>query len=1006
MVQERFLTQSYEDALKDFNYSITSHKSAQWDYVFVTASNEKQAEAYRIQIKNRQERKLLPEKTEFIVVSDIDGKRIGSGGATFNIIKVLADKIGVKEIFKKKMLVIHSGGDSKRVPQYSACGKLFSPVPRCILGGRRTTIFDELLIMMSGIVPRCSSGMLIVPSDTVMLFNPLQVDLLSCDAAGLSIKAGVLEGKEHGVFLDGEDGELLKFLHKQSEATLKELGAVDSMNNVNIDTGCIWFGSRIIEALTGLISDGNKIDDKRFNEFVNDKVRLSFYADLVYPLAKDCTIDEYFGEIPEGSFSDELHKCREEIWGAISNFKMKVIKMLPAKYIHFGTTQELFNLMVWNMDKYSYLGWEQKILTNVTNGGALSNAIIKNGVQLSEKSYIEDSILGSGTVIGDKVIVSGISLENVTIPNNCVLHGLKLVNGKFVCRIYGINDNPKNSMEGTFLASSIKQIKKYTGIGNEELWQGSLPSIWTANIYPECDSMQEAVDMAIILYNISDGTATDEEKEKWINSKKYSLCDSFNLADTKAILDWQKRISEEVHAENFIKKLSDGEYSSDAIAELYQSENLAEEVNYILEFAKGAQFPLNMRIYLAIADLCKKDAFKFNDNDAVYFEDKAYDIVKNYILDAIDEEHKVPAEFKFVKDEVIEECPVRVNFCGSPSDAAPYCLEHGGTMIDGTILLEGKLPIRVEVKKIDEPCVEFVSGDLNGRMKFYDMKELRSCENPYDTFALHKAVLLAAGITSPKNNINDVSSLCEKIGGGISMATFVDIPKGSGLGTSSILAAGCLKAVNEIFGLDTSARCIYAQVFAVEQLMSTGGGWQDQVGGFTPGIKFFQSRPGAYQDIKIDYLDLNEDIRRELQDRFVLIFSGQRRLARNVLREEMNQCIRNNPEISEKMELIRQYCALMKYELERGNITGFAQYITKQFELIKTIDKGASNTCIEYIFDVCDDLIDGKSICGAGGGGFLMVVLKEGVSKDLIKERIRNEFMDCGISVWDSTFIY
>ena len=302
--------------------------------------------------------------------------------------------------------------------------------------------------------------------------------------------------------------------------------------------------------------------------------------------------------------------------------------------------------------------------------------------------------------------------------------------------------------------------------------------------------------------------------------------------------------------------------------------------------------------------------------------------------------------------------------------------------------------------------MEFVSGDLNGRMKFYDMKELRSCENPYDTFALHKAVLLAAGITSPKNNINDVSSLCEKIGGGISMATFVDIPKGSGLGTSSILAAGCLKAVNEIFGLDTSARCIYAQVFAVEQLMSTGGGWQDQVGGFTPGIKFFQSRPGAYQDIKIDYLDLNEDIRRELQDRFVLIFSGQRRLARNVLREEMNQCIRNNPEISEKMELIRQYCALMKYELERGNITGFAQYITKQFELIKTIDKGASNTCIEYIFDVCDDLIDGKSICGAGGGGFLMVVLKEGVSKDLIKERIRNEFMDCGISVWDSTFIY
>lgn len=1006
MAQKRFLTQSYEDALKDFNYSIKNPKSAQWDYVFVTASNEKQAEAYRIQIKNRQDRGLLPSNTEFTVVSDIDGKRIGSGGATFNIIKVLADKIGVSEISKKKMLIIHSGGDSKRVPQYSACGKLFSPVPRCISGGRRTTIFDELLIMMSGIVSRCSAGMLIVPSDTVMLFNPLQVDLLSCDAAGLSIKAGVSEGKEHGVFLDGENGELLKFLHKQSVATLKELGAVDSMNNVNIDTGCIWFGSKIISALTNLIADGDKIDMNRFNEFVNDKVRLSFYADLVYPLANDCTIDEYFGEIPEGSFSDELHRCREEIWEAINGFKMKVIKMLPAKYIHFGTTHELFNLMVWDMDKYAYLDWKQKILTNTADGGALSNALIKDGVTMSEKSYVEDSILGKGTVIGENVIVSGVSLENVTVPNNCVLHGLKLTNGKFVCRIYGIGDNPKNSMDGSFLSSSIKQIKKYTGLSNEELWQSSLPSIWTAKLYPECDSMEEAVAMAMVLYNISADTATEEEKEKWVNSHRYSLCESFNMADTKAILDWQQRISEEVHAENFIRMLSDGVYSAEAITELYESENLEREVEYILEYAKGAEFPLNMRIYLAISDLCKKDSFKFNDKNAANFEDEAYDIVKRYILEAIDEEHKVPSEFKFTKDEVTEECPVRVNFCGSPSDAAPYCLEHGGTMIDGTILLEGKLPIRVEVKKIDEPCIEFVSGDLNGRMKFYDMEELRSCDNPYDTFALHKAVLLAAGVTSPKNNADDVSSLCRMIGGGLSMATFVDIPKGSGLGTSSILAAGCLKAVNEIFGLDTSEKCIYAQVFAVEQLMSTGGGWQDQVGGFTPGIKFFQSHPGAYQDIKIDYLELNEDIRRELQDRFVLIFSGQRRLARNVLREEMNQCIRNNPEISERMELIRQYCALMKYELERGNITGFAQYITKQFELIKTIDKGASNTCIEYIFDVCDDLIDGKSVCGAGGGGFLMAVLKEGVSKERIKERIRNEFMDCGISVWDSTFIY
>lgn len=65
--------------------------------------------------------------------------------------------------------------------------------------------------------------------------------------------------------------------------------------------------------------------------------------------------------------------------------------------------------------------------------------------------------------------------------------------------------------------------------------------------------------------------------------------------------------------------------------------------------------------------------------------------------------------------------------------------------------------------------------------------------------------------------------------------------------------------------------------------MSTGGGWQDQVGGLTGGVKYITSRPGMKQHLNVEYLKLDEQTKQELQERFALIYTGQRRLARNLL---------------------------------------------------------------------------------------------------------------------------
>ena len=113
MNQSLYLSQSYQDAWDDYLRSIKSETFPVWDYIILTASNEHQASAFMAQIDSR--RDYLPKGTAIGIVPDEGGKRVGSGGATLSVLKYLKEK---EESFdNKKILVIHSGGDSKRVPQ-------------------------------------------------------------------------------------------------------------------------------------------------------------------------------------------------------------------------------------------------------------------------------------------------------------------------------------------------------------------------------------------------------------------------------------------------------------------------------------------------------------------------------------------------------------------------------------------------------------------------------------------------------------------------------------------------------------------------------------------------------------------------------------------------------------------------------------------------------------------------------------------------------------------------
>ena len=188
--------------------------------------------------------------------------------------------------------------------------------------------------------------------------------------------------------------------------------------------------------------------------------------------------------------------------------------------------------------------------------------------------------------------------------------------------------------------------------------------------------------------------------------------------------------------------------------------------------------------------------------------------------------------------------------------------------------------------------------------------------------------------------------------------------------------------------------------------MATGGGWQDQVGGISNGVKYITSKPGLRQQLQVTRVDLSNQTKQELSERFALIYTGQRRLARNLLRDVVGRYVGNEPESLHALNEIQRVAALMRFELERDNVDEFAKLLNYHWKLSQQVDAGSTNTVIDQIFMSVEDLIDGKMICGAGGGGFLQVIMKKGVTKEQLHQRLKAVFQDNDVDVWPSQLVF
>ena len=137
-----------------------------WDKCVLTAANESQAIVYRLQLQRLKRAGVLHPETEYLVIPDPNGVRIGSGGATLNVLRYLKSVGQEANGINSRLLILHSGGDSRRIPYQSLLGKVFASLPPPM-----NSIFEVMSNFLTSLGAQIDAGIVVACGDTWIQLN-------------------------------------------------------------------------------------------------------------------------------------------------------------------------------------------------------------------------------------------------------------------------------------------------------------------------------------------------------------------------------------------------------------------------------------------------------------------------------------------------------------------------------------------------------------------------------------------------------------------------------------------------------------------------------------------------------------------------------------------------------------------------------------------------------------------------------------------------------------------
>ena len=353
--------------------------------------------------------------------------------------------------------------------------------------------------------------------------------------------------------------------------------------------------------------------------------------------------------------------------------------------------------------------------------------------------------------------------------------------------------------------------------------------------------------------------------------------------------------------------------------------------------------------------------------------DGKWDMLKlGEIMKKVD--HKKLLELRKAEDCITVELPLRIDFAGGWSDTPPICYKMGGAVFNAAVTLNGVKPVKVRVRRLAAKEVSVESVDLGKSGILKSLDEIRAPKDPHDWCALVKSALTVTKFDFSR--------------GGLDIKISADVPKGSGMGTSSILGAALVTALERAAGRKTEWKRVASLTLALEKEMATGGGWQDQIGGLVPGAHLVSTTPGKSQNPNLKRVSTKSEaaFSKFLKDRALLYFTGRKRMARNILRGVIG-FFEENPD-----DIARSIVHRLKSDAERAfkavescDWDSFCSAVNDYWLSKKALDPGSTNPLVELIIARMAPWISAVSLCGAGGGGFMFVVARSKDAKAKIK---------------------
>jgi galactokinase/mevalonate kinase-like predicted kinase len=336
-------------------------------------------------------------------------------------------------------------------------------------------------------------------------------------------------------------------------------------------------------------------------------------------------------------------------------------------------------------------------------------------------------------------------------------------------------------------------------------------------------------------------------------------------------------------------------------------------------------------------------------------------------------------------------CPARVDLGGGWTDTPPICTDVGGFVVNAAVTINGQYPLQAICRLTPEPMIRVSSIDLGATRTFRTTESLRQLGDPHDWAALAKAALVLTGFAPAEGK--SLAHHLSRFGAGLDVTLFSALPKGSGMGASSILGATIIAALRRVRGLSTDHETIIESASVLEQYMSTGGGWQDQAGGVLAGVKLLCTRANERQIPKwLPIASPSALEGEEARARCLLYFTGQRRLARNILRNVVGRYLARDARTRAAINLLKASAHRMSEDLARGDLDSVGASLSDYATAKRMMDEGSTTPQIEAMFERIKPWVAGRTLLGAGGGGFAFIIARDArsaarVRKELTRQR-------------------